>query len=210
MALWPSRAVLLFEIREAIRFYSPAGTKGGQVSEKQQFLILPSFTLDQERTKEEKRAELRIRVPVVLDFPVAVVQTPYILALPNKREWVPKGMFTEMWRALSWPFVGLIFWWLAGRGIEALRATQRSVVNPRLGWIETVFAGILVTIGIATLIGIVTSTPDDRKDIQFMALIVGGLLWGILASFTVVARFQQWRILKRTATTETTSQIPTL
>jgi di/tricarboxylate transporter len=98
---------------------------------------------------------------------------------------------------LSWPFAGILFWWCAGRGIEALQGTRRSVVSPRLTWAETGFAVVLLLIGLATLIGIVTSTPDDRRDVQFLALVAGGLLWGILAAITVTARVFQWRILKR-------------
>jgi len=48
-------------------------------------------------------------------------------------------------------------------------------------------------------VGIITSTPDDRRDLQFLALVAGGLLWGILATFTITARIFQWRIRKRGA-----------
>jgi hypothetical protein len=134
---------------------------------------------------------------VLLDFPVAVAQVPYILANPRKREWTPRGMLPEIWRAISWPFAGALFWWCAGRGIEALLAARRSVVYPRLALVETVFAAVLFCIGVAMLVGIITSTPDDRRDLQFLALVAGGLLWGVLATFTVTARIFQWRIHKR-------------
>jgi hypothetical protein len=138
-------------------------------------------------------------VPVMLNLPVLVVQLPYILASPTKREWIPKGMQPEVWRALSWPFAGILFWWWVGRGIEALRAARRTVVGPRMTLAETVFATLLFCIGVISLAGIITSTPDDRRDIQFLMLIAGGILWGILASFVILARFFQRRIAKRNA-----------
>jgi di/tricarboxylate transporter len=61
---------------------------------------------------------------------------------------------------------------------------------------EVMWAVVLVVVGIVTFIGIVTSTPDDRRDKDFMALMYGGLLWGVLAGLTVTARFRQWRIRK--------------
>jgi hypothetical protein len=138
-----------------------------------------------------------MRVPVVLNFPVTVAQVPYLLV--RRREWVPEGMLIESWRALIWPLAGMFFWWLTGRGIEALSASFQSTIHPRLHWVEVTWAAVLSVIGIVTFIGIVTSTPDDRRDKDFMALVYGGLLWGVLSGLTVTARFRQWRIAKSNA-----------
>ena len=64
--------------------------------------------------------------------------------------------------------MGMVFWWFAGRGIEALCAALQSMVRPRIGWVETLFAGILVVIGIVALVGMLTSTQDDLHDIGFL------------------------------------------
>ena len=138
-----------------------------------------------------------MEVPVALNFPALIAQLPYIVAM--RREWVPNGIMRETWRVLSWPLIGIFFWWLAGRGADALRAIKKSVIAPTITMPETIFSGLLFAIGVATLVGILTSTPDDRRDIYFLALIAGGLLWGILAAFTIAARFLQWRLRKRTA-----------
>src|SRR3954464_12278990 len=138
-----------------------------------------------------------MEVPLLLNFPVLIAQVPYILVNSPKREWVPKGMFPETWRALSWPFFGTVFWWLSGRGIEGLRAARRSIVHPRISVVETVVAAILACTGLVSLVGILTSTPDDRKDVQFLILVAGGILWGILATATIASRILQRRILKR-------------
>lgn len=202
VALWPVRSHLVFGIREAIESYAPARAKSGGYASGLRVYTFPSLTPEQQQAANAtaKVAELCMGTPLLLNFPVLVVQLPYILVVPAKKEWVPKGMFPETWRALSWPFAGLIFWWFSGRGIEALLAAHRSVVNPRLGWIETAFAGILSCIGLVLVIGLADSTPADRNDLQFMALVAGGLLWGFLASLTIAARILQWRILKRRAT----------
>jgi hypothetical protein len=138
-----------------------------------------------------------MRVPVALNFPVGIAQLPYVIANPAKREWVPKGMLTETWRAVSWPFAGVLCWWSVGRAIEALRSTRKAIISPRLTLVETVFAAVFVCIGLVVLVGTITSTPDDRRDVQFKALLAGGLLWGFLASITIAARVFQWRILRR-------------
>ncbi|SRR5712692_4278092 len=197
LALWPMRGFLIFEMSRAIESHTPAKATGE--SERITLIAPPPMTQEQQRAadKAAKIDFLRMRVPVLLNFPVVVAELPYIVASPDKREWTPRGMLPEEWRALSWPFAGILFWWCAGRGIEALQATRRSVVSPRLTWVETGLAIVLLLIGLGTLVGIATSTPDDRRDVQFLVLIAGGLLWGILAGITVTARVLQWRILKR-------------
>jgi membrane associated rhomboid family serine protease len=98
----------------------------------------------------------------------------------------------------------MFFWWLLGRGIEALFAAKQSVMRPCITWAETIFAGILFIVGLVTLAGMLTSTPDDRRDLQFIALIAGGLLWGVLATATIAARLQQRRIQKLPTTPQPT------
>jgi hypothetical protein len=71
--------------------------------------------------------------------------------------------------------------------MEALSAAFRSTLHPRIGGIEVTRAIFLVVIGIVTLIGIVTSTPDDRRDKELIALMYGGLLWGVLAALTATS-----------------------
>lgn len=209
--LWPLRDSLFFELSETVRSYAHARATGDGVAEEQRVLILPSYTLTPEEEQGRNAAkvtELRIRAPLVLNFPVLVAQLPYILVVPAKKEWVPRGMSAVTWRALSWPFAGIAFWWFAGRGIEALLAARRSFVYPRLSRIETVLAVILFFSGLVAFIGALMTTPDDRSDLQFMALLAGGWLWGILASLTIAARFLQWRLLKPSVPVQPTTGPP--
>ena len=80
-------------------------------------------TSELQRTEDDstKAAEIRTAVPLALNLPVFVVQLPYILVAPAKREWIPKGIFPNTWRDLTWPIVGMCFWWFLGRSIEASR-----------------------------------------------------------------------------------------
>jgi len=182
---------------QAKQLYAPAQQEKTQLAEPQRVIVLPELTPERQRQLDaaKETAMRRMRVPVILNFPVVVAQVPYLLV--TRREWLPQGMLIEAWRALSWPLVGVLFWWLAGRGIDALSASFRSTLRPRLSWIEVTWAIVLLVVGVVTLIGIVTSTPDDRRDKDFMALLYGGLLWGVLAGLTATARFRQWRIYKR-------------
>jgi hypothetical protein len=197
LALWPMRGFLIFEVLRSIESHTPAKatSESGTITE----IVLAPMTKGQQEAadKAAKVDFLRMRVPVVLNFPVVLAQLPYIVASPNKREWTPGGMLPEEWRAMTWPFAGILFWWCAGRGMEALQATRRSVVAPRLTWVETALAVVLFLVGLATLVGIATSTPDDRHDIQFLAFVAGALLWGIFGAIVVAARLLQRRILKR-------------
>ncbi len=196
VALWPARGHFLVGLMLAKLLRAPAQQGAGQVSEPQRVIDLPELTPEKQREVDAiyEKALRRMRVPVVLNFPVAVAQVPF--SLVTSREWVPQGMLKESWRALIWPLLGMVFWWLTGRGIEALSASFQRTIHPRLHWMEVTWAVVLVAVGIVTFIGIVTSTPDDRRDKDFMALMYGGLLWGVLAGLTVTARFRQWRIRK--------------
>jgi hypothetical protein len=197
VALWPARFHLMFGLQQAIQFYARAHQQTGQGSTQQLVIELPELTPERQRALDagDESVARRMRVPLVLDFPVLIAQLPYVLV--TRREWIPVGMFIATWRALFWPFAGLVFWWLAGRGIEALSASLHSLIHPRLRWIDVTWAVLFLVIGIGTFIGIVTSTPDDRRDKDFMALMYGGMLWAALAGLTIFARLRQWRILKR-------------
>ena len=196
VALWPSRYLTLFQISQSIHAYVPATA---QRPVPPIDIEIPTLTSQQQQEADRvaRIEQLRMELPVTLNFPVLIAQLPYIV--PVRKELVPHGFMRETWRAVSWPLAGVFFWWLAGRGVDALRTVRKSVVAPRITMAETIFAGLLFTFGVVTLVGILTSTPDDRRDIDFLALIAGGLLWGILAVFTLAARFLQWRLMKRSA-----------
>src|SRR5579859_7994724 len=154
--LWPVRQFLLFEVIQSIHSYSSSTQSDGISSSEGVTIIVPPISREAQQRADSftKLWETRKTVPLALNFPVLIVQLPYVILSPTKTEWVPKGMFFDVWRALSWPFAGMFFWWFLGRGFEALSAARRSVAGPRISWVETAFALILFIIGIVMLIGI--------------------------------------------------------
>ena len=132
----------------------------------------------------------------MLDMPVLLVQVPYLIHNPSKTEWVPNGMDVKMWRAISWPFIGLIFWWIAGRGVEALLAARRNVIDPSIGWVETGIGALLLLLGIITLVTPLLAGDSDR-DISWIFISGSGALWAMLGTAIVIARIAQRKIRLR-------------
>ncbi len=200
-ALWPTYYFLAFELVQSKDSYWPSHSPAA--SNQVVNIDIPTLTPEQQKVADKafEIEHLRMKVPVALNLPVGIAQLPYIIPSREKREWAPRGMTTDAWRALSWPFAGVLFWWLAGRGVEALLASRKKIVSPRLTLPETIFAAVFVCGGVAALVGIITSTPDDRRDFQCLLLLAGGLLWGVLASLTITARVSQWNLRRKTLLT---------
>src|SRR5258708_27147966 len=200
LLLWPARGVLILGVMESIDAYSHSTPRKSAIPDPRGADVrVPPVSFEKQRTNEAatRVAEIRTKAPLALNFPVLVVQIPYVVLNPTKQERVPRGMSFDTWRALSWPFAGILFWWFLGRSVEAFLAARRSVVHRRISWIETGFALILLVIGLVAFIGLLTTTPDDGNDLQFMTLLAGWLLWGVLATVTIAAHFLQWRAVKR-------------
>jgi hypothetical protein len=190
VALWPVRWFLFFEVSYSARALL---SQGGSI----QFTQADINAIEKAWVIRERL----MKVPILLDFPVLVLELPYTLTVYARSGRPAAGLQLETWRALGWPFAGMLFWWSVGRAIEALRAARRSLVLPRITLGETVAATVLVCIGIVSLVGILTSTRDDRAGFDFLMFVGGGLLWGLLAATTVAATVVQRRILSRTAGT---------
>lgn len=194
IALWPSRYFILFQISHAIARYAPV--RPGKTSTTTLNIQIHTLTAEQQAVADRAHRfeDLMMHAPQALNFPVCFVQVPFIMARQTGREWTPDGFMKETWRGISWPFVGVFFWWIIGRSVEALISIRKGTSVPRVTLAETIFAALMIVAGIGTLVGIITSTPDDRQDLQFVGLMVGGMLWGILASITIAARVLQWKI----------------
>ncbi len=139
-------------------------------------------------------------VSIGLNLPSVILQLPYMLLNPEKREWVPRDMFLWEWRAISWPIIGVLFWWAAGRGLEALIAARRGIIRPAIMWVETVIAIFLFIIFGGLLICALSNRPmysDTNSAIGF----VGCVLWTILTGVMIAARVAQWRIRVATPAT---------
>src|SRR5215471_11657387 len=108
VALWPIRNLLVFRQPEDVGFQFDTGTPP---SESPNTAGTPAIVLDDPVLIHfSKIVDLREEIPVALNLPVALVAVPYAIVNPAKTDWVPKGMDVRTWRAISWPFAGLIFW----------------------------------------------------------------------------------------------------
>jgi hypothetical protein len=123
--LWPVRHELTQQVKDASRYSRLTKTRAPTVSEVIAISIPERFT-PQERA-ELASFERRKWMPAVLNLPSGLIQLPYIALNASKEEWVPVGLDLMTWRAITWPLLGIIFWWRVGRGIEALLATRRGI-----------------------------------------------------------------------------------
>ena len=95
------------------------------------------------------------------------------------------------WRAITWPIAGLLFWWCAGRAIDALLAAWRSKMGPRICAVEVVGASLLAVL---CLLGTIALLVDDKDvDLTTWILLSGLVLWLLLSTSVLAAKLTQWR-----------------
>lgn len=102
------------------------------------------------------------------------------------------------WRDLSWPILGIFFWWLAGRSIEAL-PSRRKILLPKTRWWEVVVSLPVSAFGAIWAAGLCID-QSTRPEFHLWMLLVGlGSMWFVLGSSTSVSYFMQWRLRRRLA-----------
>ena len=140
--LWPWRATLLHQIGSSVHAYRalesslPQATHGDTAGA----LVSVYVYADPEESRKTQALERNEWVPLMLNLPSGLVQLPYVILNPSREDWSPSGINLRTWRVISWPIIGILFWWSAGRGIEALIAGRRRNIGPRITWLETVIA----------------------------------------------------------------------
>jgi hypothetical protein len=133
---------------------------------------------------------------VALNIPAGLIQLPYSMNSPTKRAWSPKGMNDLIWRAISWPFLCLPFWWIAGRAIDALTAEKYRLIRPRIGLMETAIGSIWAVFGALIFIGFLVMA-GIKKDPDSTRIAAAGGLWTLLGALSLIARFRQKRLCER-------------
>lgn len=103
----------------------------------------------------------------------------------------------DLARDISWPILGVFFWWLAGRGIEALVSARRQLARPKIRWWEIIPGLLIAAYGGILAVGMVVDR-GSRQTLPWGIFFVIGILWFSLGVCTVWARVLQWR-LSRTA-----------
>jgi hypothetical protein len=132
---------------------------------------------------------------VALDIPGGLVQLPYAMNTPTKREWSPKGMNDLVWRAVTWPFLCIPFWWIAGRAIDALNGEKHRLLIPRIGLMEAAIGSVWAAVGALMFIGFLLMA-GIRKDLDLIRIAAAGGLWTLLGALSLIARFRQERLQK--------------
>jgi hypothetical protein len=209
IALWPLRPLLIEQVRDSIYAYRVRTNPPPRVLERQQQLVVPLSPHQKSNFETFERLERREWIPQTLNLPCMLVQLPYVMLNSAKQEWIPRGMNFRTWRAISWPLLGILFWWIAGRGIEALVAARRRLIRPRITWIETIAgAGLCAFCAVAAVCMPLFSRPDENSPMKlFVAAFV---MWSVLGGVVVAGRVAQWRLRKRlTSGVSEVSAVPT-
>jgi hypothetical protein len=198
VVLSPLHTILIQRVRLSIGAYRHRQTPLPYPPEGQQFRILEVPLSPQKRLEFQTFESLEKRewVPIMLNLPSGLAQLPYAILNPTKQEWMPRGMDFKTWRVISWPLIGILFWWAAGRGIEALLAARRRVVRPQIGWTETIIGAALFLFCAVIAIGVPICAGID-KDFPMKLFVAGSGTWAVLGGMIVAARVAQWRIIRR-------------
>jgi hypothetical protein len=193
--LWPVRHELTQQVQDAMKFSRLSEKRPPTIAEVVANVIPQRLTPEQKL--EFKSFESRKWVPSVLNLPSGLIQLPCVILSPSKEEWVPVGLDLMTWRAISWPLLGLLFWWSAGRGIDALLAARQRLVRPRITWIETAIGIVLFLFcTIAAVCFPLFGYNDHDPDFPLKLFSCGFAMWALLAGVLIMAKFRQWKVLR--------------
>jgi hypothetical protein len=208
VVLWPLRTVLVQDVRDSIHAYRPRRNPPSAPPEEEQMIVIPLNSQRQLIFEQEQATLERQWVPITLNLPCGLVQLPFIISNPAKQEWIPRGMNFKTWRVISWPLAGLLFWWIAGRGIEGLIAARQRLIYPRITWLETIIgAGLCGFCAVAAVCLPLFTAPDVHFPMKLFVAALG--MWAALGGVTVAARVMQWRQRRQTNLNDPTGVSPT-
>jgi hypothetical protein len=195
IALWPSRAALIEQIMVSTASYQRHGNPLPNLPAGEQIILDPNW---EKNLAEFDRLERRELIPVALNLPCGLAQLPYVIVSPSKQDWTLGGVDVRAWRAITWPVVGCLFWWIAGRGIEGMVAAQRHLIYPPITWIETIAFAALCVFCIVAAVGVPLFSGHQDDDFPMKLFVAAFGMWAVLGGIVVGARLAQWRIQKRT------------
>jgi hypothetical protein len=192
------RAVFVSEMKMSLRAYGVIHVSPGRVPNEPR----PAFPFDlsdPEVQRRIKRVEAREWFVATLNLPGGLPDLVYSMVSPAHSGWTPAGMFMWSWRDISWPIIGMFFWWLAGRSAEALLFARRGVVRPKIRWWEVLLSLPVLGYGALWAIGMCID-PSARAEFTFWPMLaILGAMWFVLGLFAIAAKIVQWRLGRRTA-----------
>jgi hypothetical protein len=198
MVLWPIRGQLFHTNVGLVKTtqYEPSRTPHSNIAGEQIVILLdaPSRELQEALTQAERDTRRKL-LPAMLNLPSGMIQLPFVIMNRGKNEWAPKGLDFKAWHAMSWPLLGIMFWWSAGRGIEALLASRKRIMCPRISLIETVVGLTLVVFCATFAIALPLYMGADRDfGVPLKFLEAGCWLWVVLSGSVFAAWILQQRL----------------
>lgn len=195
--LWPLRSELLADLRPKAspppRQHVAIPIVPAQPNERPGLTIIQVGSVPPPDQRVERLRQLRLSIPASLNFPAGFFN--YFIAswvTDNSRPYDDK--FRESWSAVTWPLLAIVFWWMAGRAVEALLAARQKLLVPRIGPPEVTVAIVLLFFGggLALQIGL----SGESRDLDSYLLVWGAALWGLIGAVMLLARIVQWRVRK--------------
>jgi hypothetical protein len=111
--LWPARPRIAYELHLPWLAGQPLGFQFGGP-------VLRAFG----RWSESNG----MQTVTAMNLPAVVFEIPLMLF---EKDWASHGY--RAGRAIAWPILAMVFWWIAGRGAEALAAARRKNVGRESG-----------------------------------------------------------------------------
>lgn len=111
-----------------------------------------------------------------IDLPANVVELPIDRLLSTWPDtWYPAGFTVFSWRAVTFPFYALPFWWFIGLGSDTLLGRRR------LAWPVLLLGS---TLCLLCLLGAIASTQEGERPFDapgvHLPIVVGAYLWALM------------------------------
>lgn len=139
----------------------------------------------------------RLWGPALLNLPAGLAGLSFSIAFEKGRAWVPRGMGLQTWRAISWPLIALILWWIAGRAIESLIAASRGISQPTIARAELIVGIAIQLMGMFALLAPIEADVRNEPELPWVFLSLAGALWALLGTTIIAARISQRRMARR-------------
>ena len=182
--LLPEIPFIAFQVQSAAAAYWPRHQRGAITRQLPTVRVVDPALVPV--VPNPKFLEARIALPTVINLPAFFV---------GASVWRPKGMLPSYWRAISFPFIGIGLWFVAGRGLEGFQAARRRMHSPTITWIEFGIS-VFITIGCMMLCAGLLADPSIRKELvlPWPAAFVSSAMWILLGGSAITGRLMQWRI----------------
>ena len=191
------RPMLVGQIRASLREYGISHDTAARNSVTPR--LRPFDLSDPDVQRRIKSSEAREWAVAALNLPGRLPDLTFAVLSPAHSEWTPRGMFMWTWRDLSWPIIGIFFWWLAGRSLEGLLFSRHKILLPKIRWWEVVVSLPALAFGAIWAVGLCIDQSARTEFPLWMLLAVFGSMWVVLGASTSLAYFVQWRLRKRLA-----------